>query len=68
MARALVKFAGRMPHEPRVVLTEVNGGPGVVIYSAATPVVVIVLHLVDGLAREIHLISNPEKLTAVAGL
>jgi hypothetical protein len=27
-----------------------------------------VLHLVDGRAQEIHLISNPEKLTAVAGL
>jgi RNA polymerase sigma factor (sigma-70 family) len=68
VARALVTFGGRMPREPRVVVTEVNGGPGVVIYSADTPVVVIVLHLVDGRAQEIHLISNPEKLTAVAGL
>jgi RNA polymerase sigma-70 factor (ECF subfamily) len=68
VARALVTFGGRMPPEPRVVVTEVNGGPGVVIYSADTPVVVIVLHLVDGRAQEIHLISNPEKLTAVAGL
>jgi RNA polymerase sigma factor (sigma-70 family) len=68
VARALVTFGGRMPQEPRVVVTEVNGGPGVVIYSADTPVVVIVLHLVDGRAQEIHLISNPEKLTAVAGL
>jgi RNA polymerase sigma-70 factor (ECF subfamily) len=68
VARALVTFAGRMPPEPRVLVTEVNGGPGVVIYSADTPVAVIVLHLVDGRAQEIHLISNPEKLTAVAGL
>jgi len=68
VARALVTFGGRMPQRPRVVVTEVNGGPGVVIYSADTPVAVIVLHLVDGRAREIHLISNPEKLTAVAGL
>lgn len=68
VARALVTFGGRMPQEPRVVVTEVNGGPGAVIYSADTPVAVIVLHLVDGRAREIHLISNPEKLTAVAGL
>jgi RNA polymerase sigma factor (sigma-70 family) len=65
VARALVTFAGRMPPEPRVVVTGVNGGPGVVIYSGDTPVVVIVLHLVDGRAREIHLISNPEKLTAM---
>jgi RNA polymerase sigma-70 factor (ECF subfamily) len=68
VARALVTFAGRMPEAPRVVVTEVNGGPGVVIYSGDTPAAVIVLHLVDGRAREIHLISNPEKLTAVAGL
>jgi RNA polymerase sigma-70 factor (ECF subfamily) len=51
-----------------VVVADVNGGPGAVIYSAGTPVAVIVLHLVDGRAREIHLVSNPEKLTAVAGL
>ncbi|MEU4156538.1 RNA polymerase sigma factor SigJ [Actinoplanes sp. NPDC026670] len=68
VARALVTFGGRMPPEPRVVLTGINGGPGVVIYSADTPVAVIVLHLVDGRAQEIHLISNPEKLTAVGGL
>jgi len=68
VARALVTFGGRMPPEPRVVVTEVNGGPGVIIYSSDTPVAVIVLHLVDGRAREIHLISNPEKLAAVAGL
>ncbi|MFG2101842.1 RNA polymerase sigma factor SigJ [Micromonospora echinaurantiaca] len=68
VARALVTFAGRMPESPRVVIAEVNGGPGVVIYSAETPVAVVVLHLVDGRAREIHLVSNPEKLTAVRGM
>jgi RNA polymerase sigma-70 factor (ECF subfamily) len=31
-------------------------------------VVVVVLHLVEGRAREIHLISNPEKLTAIGRL
>lgn len=65
VARALITFAGRMPDAPRVVITEVNGGPGIVIYSGETPVVVIVLQLVDGRAQEIHLISNPEKLGAI---
>jgi len=65
VARALVTFAGRMPPEPRAVVTEVNGGPGIVIYSARIPVVAIVLHLVDGRAQEIHLVSNPEKLNAL---
>lgn len=68
VARALVTFAGRMPESPRVVIAEVNGGPGAIIYSAETPVAVIVLHLVDGRAREIHLVGNPEKLTAVGGM
>jgi len=68
VARALVTFGGRMPEDPRIVVTEVNGGPGIVVYSGDTPAAVIVLHLVDGRAQEIHLISNPEKLTAVAGL
>ncbi len=68
VARALVTFGGRMPQEPRVVVTQVNGGPGAVIYSGDIPVAVIVLHLVDGRVREIYLVSNPEKLTAVAGL
>lgn len=68
VARALVTFGGRMPPAPRVVVAAVNGGPGVVVYSGDTPVVVIVLHLVGGRAQEIHLISNPEKLTAVRGL
>lgn len=68
VARALVTFAGRMPADPRVVLAEVNGGPGIVIYGGDTPAAVIVLHLVDGRAAEIHLVSNPEKLDAVRGL
>ncbi|SCG37051.1 RNA polymerase sigma-70 factor, ECF subfamily [Micromonospora echinaurantiaca] len=68
VARALVTFAGRMPESPRVVIAEVNGGPGAIIYAAETPVAVIVLHLVDGRAREIHLVSNPEKLAAIGGM
>ncbi|MEV4413842.1 RNA polymerase sigma factor SigJ [Catellatospora sp. NPDC049609] len=65
VARALVTFAGRMPAAPSVVITDVNGGPGMVIYSGQTPAVVVVLHVVDGRAQEIHLISNPDKLVAL---
>ncbi|MDG4824324.1 RNA polymerase sigma-70 factor [Asanoa sp. WMMD1127] len=68
VARALITFAGRMPPEPRIVLTEVNGGPGVVVYSGDEPAAAVVLHLVDGRAQEIHLVSNPEKLGALRGL
>ncbi|HKT04527.1 MAG TPA: RNA polymerase sigma factor SigJ [Rugosimonospora sp.] len=62
VARALVTFAGRMPEAPSTHVVQVNGGPGIVVYSAGTPVVAIILHLVDGRVRTIHLVSNPEKL------
>jgi RNA polymerase sigma-70 factor (ECF subfamily) len=65
VARALATFAGRMPPEPSVELVTLNAGPGIVIRSGGTAVVAITLHLVDGLVRTVHLVSNPEKLTAL---
>ncbi|ONH25882.1 RNA polymerase subunit sigma-24 [Pseudofrankia asymbiotica] len=65
VARALATFAGRMPPEPSVELVSLNGGPGIVIRSGQAPVVAITLHLVDGLVKTIHLVSNPEKLTGL---
>ncbi|OHV32681.1 RNA polymerase subunit sigma-24 [Pseudofrankia sp. EUN1h] len=65
VARALATFAGRMPPEPSVELVTLNGGPGIVVRSGQTPVAAIALHLVDGLVKTIHLVSNPEKLTGL---
>ncbi|WP_144128243.1 RNA polymerase sigma factor SigJ [Catellatospora sichuanensis] len=65
VARALVTFAGRMPEDPSVELAEVNGGPAIIVRSGQTPAAVIMLHLVDGVVEEIHLVSNPEKLGAL---
>jgi RNA polymerase sigma-70 factor (TIGR02957 family) len=65
VARALVTFAGRMPPEPSSHLVQLNGGPGIVIRSAGTPVVAITLHLVNGVVNTIHLVSNPEKLAGI---
>jgi RNA polymerase sigma-70 factor (ECF subfamily) len=62
VARALVTFAGRMPPDPRSEIVDVNGGPGIVIYSGTTPVAAVTLHLVGGAVHTIHLISNPDKL------
>jgi RNA polymerase sigma-70 factor (ECF subfamily) len=67
VARALVVFAGRMPPDPTTHVVALNGGPGIVVRSAGTPVAAISLHLVDGLVETIHLISNPEKLTGLDG-
>jgi RNA polymerase sigma-70 factor (ECF subfamily) len=65
VARAMVTFAGRMPAAPSTHVVQLNGGPGIVVCSAGTPVVAISLHLVDGRVRTIHLVSNPEKLAGV---
>ncbi|GLV52683.1 RNA polymerase sigma24 factor [Thermobispora bispora] len=63
VARALVTFAGRAPADPRAEIVELNGGPGIVVYSGTTPVAAITLHLAGGAVHTIHLISNPDKLT-----
>ncbi len=67
VARALLTFAGRMPPQPSTDLVEMNGGPGIVVRSAGTPVVAMSLHLVDGRVHTIHLVSNPEKLAGLRG-
>jgi RNA polymerase sigma-70 factor (ECF subfamily) len=54
-----------MPAAPSTHVVQLNGGPGIVVCSAGTPVVAISLHLVDGRVRTIHLVSNPEKLAGV---
>ncbi len=66
VARALVTFAGRMPEAPSTQVVTLNGGPGVVVCSAGTPVVAISLHLMDGQVHTIHLVSNPQKLAGLA--
>jgi hypothetical protein len=39
--------------------------PGIVIFSGRTPILAITLHLVDGVIKTVHVVSNPEKLTGV---
>ncbi|UWZ55738.1 RNA polymerase sigma factor SigJ [Dactylosporangium aurantiacum] len=65
VARALLTFAGRLPEAPGIRLVHLNGGPAIVVDSAGVPSAAVVLHLVDGLVRAIHLIANPEKLGGV---
>jgi RNA polymerase sigma-70 factor (ECF subfamily) len=65
VARAMVTFAGRPPEDPSTRIVQLNGGPGIVVYSGTTPVAAAILYLVDGVIDTIHLITNPEKLTAL---
>ena len=65
VARALVTFAGRMPEDPSARVLQLNGGPGIVVYSGSTPVAAITLHLANGVVEAVHLVSNPEKLAGL---
>jgi RNA polymerase sigma-70 factor (ECF subfamily) len=65
VARAIVVLSKRRPAGSTAQVLQVNGGPGIVIYSGRTPVLVLTLHLADGAIKEMHVVSNPEKLHGV---
>ena len=65
VARAIVVLSKRRPAGSDARLLHVNGGPGIVIYSGRTPVLALTLHLADGAIKEMHVVSNPEKLHGV---
>ncbi|MEI8411389.1 MULTISPECIES: RNA polymerase sigma-70 factor [unclassified Kribbella] len=66
VAQALVLLSQRRPADSHVVLRQLNGATGLVIYSDTTPVVAATLHLVNGVIETIHVVSNPAKLNGVA--
>jgi RNA polymerase sigma-70 factor (TIGR02957 family) len=65
VARAIVVLSRQQPVGSTTRLLHLNGGPGVVVHHAGTPVLAMTLHLVDGLVEAIHVVSNPGKLTAL---
>ncbi|MFB9967647.1 RNA polymerase sigma-70 factor [Sinosporangium siamense] len=66
VARAIVVLSRRWPDGSRAEVCQVNGGPGMVVYSGHTPVLAATVHLLDGAIEEVHVVSNPEKLAGVA--
>ncbi|MEV4355294.1 RNA polymerase sigma-70 factor [Nonomuraea sp. NPDC049625] len=66
VARAIVILSRRMPGDSHAQVLQVNGGPGIVVRSGRTPVLAITLHLLDGVIKTVHVVSNPEKLAGVA--
>ena len=56
--------AGPLP-DMDVRLTEVNGGPGIVVTAGEIPVATLVLDVADGVVQTIHLVANPEKMSGV---
>jgi RNA polymerase sigma-70 factor (ECF subfamily) len=65
VARAIVILSKRRPEESHAEVLQVNGGPGIVLYSGCTPVLAVTLHLVNGAVTTVHVVSNPKKLTGV---
>ena len=68
VARALLTFAGRAPEGLTVEVAHVNGAPALVARAGGAPNSVMTLFLRDGRIEAIHLVANPEKLTAIPGV
>ncbi|WP_026189801.1 RNA polymerase sigma factor SigJ [Salinispora mooreana] len=67
VSRAIVVLSRQQPAGSTVGVLPVNGGPGVVVRCDGETVLVMTLHLVAGLVRTIHVVSNPQKLTGTVG-
>lgn len=66
VARAIVILSRQQPVGSTAQVLHLNGGPGVVVRFGSTPVLAMTLHMTDDLVRTIHVVSNPQKLTAIA--
>ncbi|MGW6929311.1 RNA polymerase sigma factor SigJ [Lentzea sp. NPDC054927] len=66
VARAIVVLSRQQPVGSTAEVLHLNGGPGVVVRCGSTPVLAMTLHLADNLVQDIHVVSNPRKLTAIA--
>jgi len=66
-ARFLRSVEAEPSLDVHVHLAQVNGGPGVVVTAGGRPISALVLDVVDGLVRTIHLVANPEKLAGLRG-
>jgi RNA polymerase sigma-70 factor, ECF subfamily len=69
----MARFLRSVGSEPvaanlRVHVSQVNGGPGILVVSGAKPISTLVLDVSDGVVRTIHLVANPEKLAGVRGI
>ena len=69
----MARFLRSVGSEPvaanlRVHVSQVNGGPGILVVSGDKPISTLVLDVSDWVVRTIHLVANPEKLAGVRGI
>ena len=63
-ARALVALRANATHEPSVLLVNVNGTPGIVIFEQAIPTSLIGVDVANGRVIAVHVLREPGKLTS----
>lgn len=62
IARFLLAIRGNIPADADYRMAEVNGGRGVVVWSAGRPISVLTFSFSDGRIHDIYSVSNPDKL------
>src|SRR5215216_3256465 len=67
----VVKFLEAVTTEPlpdllRARITQVNGGPGIVVTYEGTPITSIVLDVLGSVVQTINLVANPDKLSGIS--
>jgi RNA polymerase sigma-70 factor, ECF subfamily len=68
VARFLVAATARPFPDQRILLAQVNGGPGLVVTSEGTTVATLVLDVADDRVQTIYLVANPDKLVGVRAI
>jgi RNA polymerase sigma factor (sigma-70 family) len=66
MALYLRLAEGEPVPEIRLLVTDVVGGPGIVVVAGDKPIAAFVLDVVDGRAQTVYLMANPDKLAGIA--
>jgi hypothetical protein len=63
IARYLCLEPGQPLPPVRASITDINGGPGIILQAADRAIAVISLDIADGVIELVRLISSPEKLS-----
>ncbi|MEU8827097.1 RNA polymerase sigma-70 factor [Streptomyces sp. NPDC048636] len=66
VGRFLIAVAQQPIEEPELVITEINGGPAVMLYSRGVPDAVMSLDVADGRIQSVYIVRNPDKLASFA--
>ena len=63
-ARALVALRVNSTHDPSILLVDVNGTPGIVMFEAGVPRSLMGVDVAEGRVVAIHVLREPAKLTS----